>query len=270
MQPMNFRGRWVVITGASSGLGREMARQLVRKHGANIVAVARRADRLEELRRELEQQPGTKVEPVVADLARSEEVERLLAEITEKREPYGVILNAGVTHFGDWHELDWERFQTMLHTNVTSVVRLTMGLLPRLERANQGGGLMIVSSMAGLTPVPYQTAYSATKAFLINYGCGLWHELRGKNVSITTYAPAGIATEMTSKEQFQPLRGWLMDADKVADDAVEAFRLRKYLEVPGATNRIGAALMRVLPQRFVGGRLAASYKGALDVTRKGG
>ncbi len=111
---------------------------------------------------------------------------------------YGAVLNAGVTHFGDHHELDWEEFDTMLSTNVRSIVRLSRALIPHMESSPEGGGLLFVSSMAGLTPVPYQTHYIATKAFLVHYGCGLSHELEDSNVSVTTLAPGGIVTEMTA------------------------------------------------------------------------
>ena len=75
---------------------------------------------------------------------------------------------------------------------------------------------MIVSSMAGMTTVPYQTAYSGTKAFLVSFGTGLFHELRGRPVSMTTFVPGGIQTEMTSGKRFGPLRGWLMPVDQCA------------------------------------------------------
>ncbi len=118
--------------------------------------------------------------------------------------------------------------------------------------------------MAGINPVPYQTAYSATKAFLIHYGLGLWHELQGTNVSITTYAPGGIATDMTAGESFDLLRSWLAPVDEVAGSGIEAFRTRRYLAIPGATNQVGDLLFRVLPRRFVASRLAAAYRKSLE------
>ena len=114
----------------------------------------------------------------------------------------------GVTHFGLHSDLDWDAFRQMLDTNVTSVVRMTNGLLPLLEQTS--GGLLLVSSMAGIFPVPFQTAYSATKAFLVHFGCGLCHEYQGRSVSITTYTPGGVVSEMTAGESFTPLRRWLM------------------------------------------------------------
>lgn len=260
---MNFRGRWVLVTGASSGLGREIARCLAVEHGANLVLAARRAARLEELRGELERTARVSVHTIVADLSNADQVDRLYHDATAGRHIYGIVLNAGVTHLGSFHELSWTDFQSMLATNVTSVVRLTTLFLPYLESRNEGGGIMLVASMAGLRPLPYQTAYSGTKAFLVNFGRGLHHELVGKNVSVTTFAPGGIATEMTAGERFVPLRGWLMPAQPCARAAVRAFAARREIHLPGLTNRLGDVLMRVLPQRFVTARMAAAYRTAL-------
>src|SRR5262249_51545852 len=147
-------------------------------------------------------------------------------------------------------------------TNVTGVVRLTTRLVPHLEVNGEAGGIMLISSMAGLTPGPYQTADSATKAFFVNFGCRLGPELHGRNVALPTLVPGGIDTEMTAGESFKKLGGWLMPADKCARAAVDAFAARAYVHVPGVIYRVGAALVRVLPQRFVTGRVAAQYRNA--------
>lgn len=264
---MNFRGQWVLVTGASSGLGREMARLLAREHGANVVAVARRTDRLEELRKELEP-TGVGFHAIGADLSKVADVDRVLSECTDGRSLYGAILNAGVTHFGRHHELSWKDFEAMLNTNVTGVVRMATELVPRLGEHPSGAGMMLVSSVAGMMPVPFQTAYSATKAFVVHFGCGLAHELEGKSPSITTYAPGGIVTEMTAGENFGTLRQWLMPVERAAREGVDAFRRRRYLHVPGAVNRLGPLLYGVLPRRFVVGRMAATYRKALEAVGK--
>jgi short-subunit dehydrogenase len=265
---MSFRDRYVLVTGASSGLGRAMTTILAREHRANIIAVARRAKLLEELRREIESSAAVRVEPIVADMARPDDVERVLRQVTHERRIYAAVLNAGVTHFGHYDELPWPDFETMLHVNVTSTVRLTTGLLPYLEETGEGGGVMLVASMAGITPVPYQAAYSGTKAFLVHFGRALCCELQGKNVSLTTYAPGGIVTEMTAGASFGPLRKWLMPVDAAAREGIEAFRTRKHLHVPGRTNRIGMALLKLLPQSLVTNRVGAVYRRAIEQTRK--
>jgi uncharacterized protein len=268
MKVMDFRDRWVLVTGASSGLGRQMAKLLATEYGANVLAVARRADRLADLEAEVAAAGGGKIEPIAADLSKLADVDRVVLASTKDRPLYAAILNAGVTHFGDYHELTWEGFESMLATNVTSVVRMTTALLPPIEEGGQGGGLLIVSSMAGLTPIPYQTAYSATKAFLVNFGCGLYHELRGRNVSVTTFVPGGIQTEMTSGSRFEKLGSFLMPVDACAREAIEGFRRRRYLHAPGFVNRMGTTLMRFLPQELLTGRVAATYRGSLEAARR--
>jgi short-subunit dehydrogenase len=264
MKRLLFRDRWVLVTGASSGLGRAMASLLAREHGAHIIPVARRADRLDALKQELESAAHVQVAPIEADLARMEDVDRVVREATKGRALAGAILNAGVTHFGPYEELAWKDFETMLDTNVRGTVRMATQLLPKLENAQEPGGLMIVSSASGgLFPVPYQTAYSATKAFLRTYGECLCYELEGRPVSVTTYAPGGIATEQTAGERFRPLRGWLMDVDRAAQEGVEAFRRRRRVHVPGVVYGLGGSAVGVLPRRLVVGGIAAVYRGAL-------
>lgn|SRR5690606_23400921 len=264
MQPMNFRGRSVLVTGASSGLGREMARHLARRHGAHLILVARREQRLAELKQELESSAQVKVHTIVADLTKLEDVDRVVHDVTTRHDVYAAILNAGVTHFGAHDRLQWQAFESMLDLNVRGVVRAASQLLAPLE--NREGGLMLVSSMTGIVTVPYQTAYSATKAFLVAYGWGLAHELMGRPISITTYAPGGVASEMSEGESFRPLRRWLMPAEQAAREGVEAFRKRKPLYIPGFTYRFGAALAGMLPRGFTTRIVAAQYRRALEKT----
>jgi uncharacterized protein len=268
MQRMNLSGRWLIVTGASSGLGREMAIVLARDHKSNLVLVARRQDRLEELGAMLRERHGTEVDVLPADLSVTAEAERVFHSATAAHAVYGAVLNAGVTHFGRYDELPWDGFMNMLNLNVTSQVRLTTLLLPYLEQRGEHGGLLIVSSMTGLTPFAYQTAYSATKSFLVAFGCGLCLEMEPRGVSVTTYAPGGIATEMVSGKRFDGLRAWLMPADQCAAEGIDAFVKRRYLEIPGQLNRVGSVLMRMLPQKLVASTFAAQYKRALD--RAGG
>ena len=256
----------MLVTGASSGLGREMARDLAQRHGAQLILVARREDRLQALKAELEQTVGIQVRVIAADLSKPEDVERVFEESVAAQEVYGVVLNAGVTHFGRHQDLSWQEFEALLETNVKSCVRLVSQFVPYLIERNHGGGLMLVTSMTGLVPTPYQTAYSASKAFLTTFGEGLFHELQGENVSVTTFAPGGITTEMTERNGLQQHFGdtmQMMNADVCARIAIEAMVARRYLAIPGWFNRLQSALPRLVPRRLVGMVLAQAYKKAL-------
>src|SRR5687767_689139 len=110
MDKMDFRSRTVLVTGASSGLGWELSKQLAIEHGAHVIPVARRSDRLEQLKREIEAKASVRVTPITADLARLDDVDRVFAQATEQGPLYAAVLNAGITHFGEYHELSWGDF----------------------------------------------------------------------------------------------------------------------------------------------------------------
>ena len=263
-QMLELRERWTLVTGASSGLGVEIARTLARDHGGNVLLVARRRDRLEALCEELRSRHGVRAACIVADLSRPEDVERVFTEATHEREIHGVILNAGVSYWGDALKLDWNEFQAMLDTNVTSLVRLSNLFVRHLVERGTRGGLMLVSSVAGLIPVPYQAAYSGTKAFVTSYGQALTQELRPMGVSVTVFAPGGISTELLDRtglsNRFKSGDLGMMTAPECAAHAVRAFMQRKELYVPGLINQTLTLAAKLLPRGFLAQRTAAMYR----------
>ncbi|QJD96322.1 SDR family NAD(P)-dependent oxidoreductase [Mucilaginibacter robiniae] len=263
MNALNFNQKWILVTGASSGLGYEMAQQLARKYKANLIVAARRADKLNQLKTELEQQAGVQVKVVVADLSVPEDIDRLLQESLNGQQLYGAILNAGVTFFGPHADMPAGDFERLLQTNVVSVVRLTTELVKHFEQPGREGGIMVVSSMAALFPVPYQAVYSGTKAFIMSFVNALALEITNPQLSLTVYAPGGIATEMTEGEKFNDLKGWLMPVAQAAHEGLDALQQRKYNHVPGALNRIGGAFMKLMPKKFIVGQLGKTYRKSL-------
>ncbi len=266
MQPLSLQGRYTLVTGASSGLGREIAREIARRHGGHLVLVARRRERLEELAKELEGH-GAKAVCIAADLSKPEDVERVIGEATKGREVHAAILNAGVTYFGHHLEMPWADQQAILATNVISVVKLANAFLEHQLQKAPGGGLMVVSSMAGTMPTPYQAFYSGTKAFLNTWGVALAEELRGKDVSVTVFAPGGIATEMGEKSgtsrKYKKGDVGMMDADVCARAALAAFVQRRRFVVPGALNRLNDFLMRFVPRGTQASMVAGLFKSAV-------
>ena len=266
MRKLDVNSRWVVVTGASSGLGREIARDLARRHRANPILVARREDRLLELQCELEREYGVQSRVIVADLSKQQDVDRVFSASTQAQEVQAVVLNAGVTHFGFHNELAWDDLEAMIDTNVKSAVRLIHHFVPYMVDKDHGGAIMLITSMTGLIPVPFQTAYSSTKAFLTTFGLGLNHELADRNLSITTVAPGGIATEMSENTGLGAHFGdsiQIQPADFVARESVDAMLQRRYLHVPGRFNRLQLLLPRLFPRRLVGQVVASAYQRAL-------
>jgi short-subunit dehydrogenase len=263
MSKLQFKNKWVLVTGASSGLGLEMARQLAHQHQANLILLARRKDKLEQLKAELEKEAKVSVRVIVADLSNLADVDRAIDDILKDGQLYGAILNAGVTYFGRHSELPWEQFQTMLQTNVVSVVRITNRLMANFESTGNEGGILIVSSMAALFPVPYQSVYSGTKAFILSFASAVAHEIKNPNFSLTVYAPGGIVTEMTAGDNFHDLQGWLMPVDQAAKEGIYAFQTRKSVYVPGLLNRVGGFFMKLMPKKFITGKMSKVYERAL-------
>lgn len=268
MKPLNFNHKWILVTGASSGLGYAMAHQLAHQHKANLIITARRADKLNQLKAELEQQAGIQVKTIVADVSVPEDVDRIIAQSLQGQKLYAAILNAGVTYFGPHTEMPQGDFERILQTNVVSVVRLTTELVTHFEKSGEEGGIMVVSSMAALFPVPYQAIYSGTKAFIMSFINALVLELTNKNLSLTVYAPGGIATEMTEGEKFNDLKGWLMPVAQAAKEGLGALQQRKYNHIPGMLNRVGNTFMKFLPKKFIVGQLGRTYRKSLAKIKK--
>jgi short-subunit dehydrogenase len=242
-----------------------MAKQLVQEHGANVIAVARRRDRLEALAGELEN--GTsRVLPLVADLAEAGDVARVFSEATALGPVRGVVLNAGVTYYGHALEQDLESFDKLLATNVSALVHLCQRFSRHFVQQKNDGGVLLVSSMAGFAPLPYQAAYAATKAFVTSYGRSLAYELKGK-VNVSVFAPGGIATEMLEisglDRKFKAGDVGIMSAEECARLALEGFRKRRMLTVPGASNKLMAAGMKLAPNGVLMPAIAKIYEGAL-------
>jgi uncharacterized protein len=252
---LSLAGRYVVITGASSGLGREMARVIARDYRGHVVAVARRADRLTELARELKERWGATAVPLVADLTRAADVERCFAEATTGRSIHGVVLNAGVTFYGQALSQSAASLETLLATNTAAPVRLAQLFGRYLVAQGEAGGMLLVSSMAGLVPMPYQAVYGGTKALVTSFGLALRQELRASGVSVSVFAPGGIATEMLDlsglSAKFAPDGPGMMTAEACAGAAMRALVARRALVVPGAMNRVTAWLMSSLPRSWV-------------------
>lgn len=267
MNDMNFGSKWVLVTGASSGLGMEMACQLAREHKANLILVARRMENLKLLKAELEQREGIRCHVIAADLSVPADVDRVYEEAVSVGDVYGVILNAGVTYFGRHRDMEWSTFQNLLSTNVTSVVRLVSLFVPYLTEKRQQGGIMIVSSVASLLPVPYQAAYAGSKAFVTNFAQSLGQELRGEKVSVTVFAPGGIDTEMTrgSKLRYFENTVFLQDVKSCAHEGLQAMQLRKSLHVPGALNRTQLLLSRFIPRNLSASIARNAYRKALGL-----
>jgi short-subunit dehydrogenase len=232
--------RTALVTGASSGIGESFARILAGR-GADLVIVARRADLLDELARELVERYRVAVEVVAADLTDPDQrgaVERRLRE-----DPVELLVNnAGYGAFGTFAELPLDDQLREIELNVVSLVRLTHAALPAMI-ARRRGGVLNVASMAGFAPSPGSATYGATKAFVSAFSENVHAEVAGKGVHVTALCPGFTRTDEESEAGLL----WLRRAD-VAEAGLDAVSAGRALCVPGAQYKAVLPALRMMPR----------------------
>lgn len=251
----------VLVTGASSGIGRELARCFA-ADGCALVLSARREAELQALAGELRATHGADVAVITADLAAPGGVDALLAALRERAlVPDVLVNNAGFGARGSFAAMPAERVRGMLAVNVDAVTRLAHALLPAM-RERRRGGVLNVASTAAFQPGPHMAVYYATKAYVLSWSEALHEECRGDGVHVSALCPGatftGFAAEadMTDSRLF---RLGAMDAATVARAGHAGFRRNAAVVVPGLRNRLGAASVRFTPRGLVR-RLVASLQ----------
>ncbi|MEA5468223.1 SDR family oxidoreductase [Spirulina sp. 06S082] len=186
-------GNTALVTGASSGIGAELARLHAAK-GGDIVLVARREDALNQLKLELEQAHGIKATVIVADLAEPDSAEQIFAATEAAGIQVDILINnAGFGGHGKFHERDRAKDQAMMQVNMVSLVNLTHLYLQGMVDRNSGR-ILHVASTAGFLPGPLQAVYYATKAFVLSFSQAIAQELADTNITSTALCPGAVAT----------------------------------------------------------------------------
>jgi short-subunit dehydrogenase len=263
MRPIDFTGRLVVVTGASSGLGREIARCLALREGAHLVITARRRDRLESLKAELESRCASRVHVVVLDLAAMDGPETLYRAASAIGEVFGLVNCAGITFYGRSLEAPMEKSLQIVAVNQVAVMKLTMLFLDDfLQRGS--GAILCVTSVAAFQPTPFQNVYSATKHAIRSFMAGLAREYRRKGVSFSTFAPGGMATEMITLSGMDRKHGmsspFNMDPALAARKALSTFKRRRLYSVPGVIYKTVMFLFRLAPRKVISWALSKIYE----------
>jgi uncharacterized protein len=246
-----WRGKWALITGASAGIGMELAK-LLALGGANLVLTARRVERLQQLAAELTAQHGIKVEVFAADLTQPDTPPRIFAFTTGKQIEIELLINnAGFGAFGNTHQIPVAKMLEMVQVNCSAVVYLTRLYLPDMV-ARRHGDVMIVASLAAFQPLPYSSEYAATKAFDLIFAEGVAEEMRPFGVRVSALCPGTTTTEFQSVAQ-QPDRIFRKaeSADKVARVGLEALANGKPYVISGFMNNLMKESQRLAPRSLV-------------------
>ena len=234
-------GRQVtLITGASSGIGRSYALQLAKLGHRDLLLVARRKDRLEDVRREVGAIAGVgEVTLFAADLADESGVEALLSFIGQEGLQVDTLVNAaGFGTIGEFSRLDVEREKQMVALNCLTPMRLIRAVVGPMEQRGRGT-IINICSIGAFQPAPYMAAYAASKSFLLSFTMGIGEELRDKGIHVFAHCPGPTTTEFARvaglPENMSPIPA--MTADQAVEEALAALSRGKRLLVNGFLNR---------------------------------
>lgn len=262
-----LRGRWALVTGASSGLGADFARELAGR-GCHVVLVARREEPMKALAASLESAHGVETRVVALDLAPPGAPPALAERLRGEGIAVDVLVNnAGFGVFGPFLEIPWERERQMLELDVVALVHLTK-VFAREMAARGRGWILQVASIGAFQPTPTYATYSAAKSFVLSFGEAIAHELRPQGVRVCTVCPGVTATEflaVAGQKITLYQRLMMMQSPAVVRSAVRALLRGKTSVTPGIGNAVSAFSMRFTPRRLQ----AAIASAAMNVGGKG-
>ena len=269
IDPRTF-GPWAIVTGASSGIGKEFARQLAAS-GLNVVLVARRLSTLEELGGKLVSEFGVQYRAVGVDLAEEHFLSKL-EEATQDLDIGLVVSNAGTTMLGEFVSRDSRAVQRSLRLNVEAHLDVAHHFGQHLARRRRGG-LLLTASTAGLQGIPFSAEYAAAKAYVLALGEGLHGELQKIGVHVTVLLPGATDTPMLAASGFD-LPAFLkpMSTRQCVAEGLTALSANRATHIAGRMNRVLAALMpRRLATRMYGslsGQVLAKQNGEAGASER--
>ena len=241
-----------LITGASAGIGAELARVFA-AHGHELVLVARREDRLKALADEIAASGRPRPTVLTADLQRRDAVAWLGAELSSRHlEPGIVVNNAGFGLSGAAAALSRDEQLAMIDLNVRALTELSLAFVDSLARHR--GGILNVASMAAFLPGPGMAVYYASKAYVLSFSEALHRELSDRGIRVTTLCPGPVPTEFQARAGLRLDRAQRLltqPADRVAEIGYRGLMRGKRVVIAGAGNKIVAVLLRFVPHALL-------------------
>lgn len=252
MSALNLKGRWAVVTGASSGLGVEFARDLARR-GANLVLVARRAEPMDALAAELRGAQGVEIVVEPLDLGAPNASEEIMGRLAARAiAPDILVNNAGFGIHGEFLDQDADRLKAMLDLNVTALTLLT-NAFARAMAARGEGYILLVASVGAYQPMPLYAAYGASKAYVLSFGEALNAEL-APAVKVSVLSPGLMETGFTdiAGHTITPMLSMILrDPENAARAGIDIMLKGRASRIDGAINTIAILAGRLLPRWLV-------------------
>lgn len=249
---MDLRNRTALVTGASSGIGAAFARQLAAE-GTNLVLVARRLDRLNELSSELTKKHGVKVAVVDLDLTTSSAPSTLKTKVGKLGMEVDILVNnAGFATSGGFEGEDLTRALNEIDLNVKALVALTHTFIPEMVE-RRSGAVINIASTAAFQPVPTMAVYGATKAFVLSFSEALWAEFEGRGVRVLALCPGGTDTEFFEVAGSNGTGSPRETPDQVAKVAIEELSAKKMKPsvVSGTRNKVLSFMPRLVSRALM-------------------
>ena len=247
-----YADQWALITGASSGIGAEFARQLAAR-GMHLILTSRREELLQALATELHTAHGTKTEIIVLDLGAPGAPARLIEEIAARGRSVELLVNnAGFGYVSPVEKTSPERIQELINLNISALTDLCLRILPgMMERGH--GGIINIASVAAFQPVAYMGAYAASKAYVLHFSEALWAEARERGVTVTALCPGTTKTEffdVAGASEFLSKRSY-QEVKPVVRTGLRAFEKGRQYVISGWKNYFLSMLVRIGSRRTV-------------------
>jgi len=255
-------GRYAIVVGASAGIGEALAREIASR-GVDLVLVARRLEKLEELSADLKGQHGIDVKCVSLDLLQDDAVDKLVKE-TESLDIGLLVINAAAVVAGGFLKNSYDLESKLITLNTLIPAQIAHRIGNRMKRQKRGG-ILFVSSLAGNAPTPFQATYAATKAYLSSLGQALAFEVAQDGIDVSVLAPGATDTEglkATPNIDYSKMKGiTMMSPADVAKAGIDGLGKQAFI-IPGLKNRMSAFVLGMLPRatavRTVGRMTAAA------------
>ena len=248
---MNSTRNYTLITGASTGIGYELAK-LFAKDRHNLILVARDEGKLETAKNELSK-CNVEVKILSLDLSKSEDIQGLFNYVEMNKLNVDILVNnAGIGTFGDFSEIEWVKEEALIDINIKVLTKLTKYFLPKIIEC-KNGGILNVASTAAFCSCPRMAAYYASKAYVLNLTEAIYEECKDSGIRISCLCPGPVKTTFQDKagiKKSESAKKYLMDAEEVAKVSYKDFKKGKLIIIPGMKNKLLVIGNKLLPRRI--------------------